>query len=177
MTDTPVILCRLQADGFTLRTEDGKLLVSPAARLTPALAAELRACKAELIAHLTANQYREALPASPECRQALLAWPDADPDWEAKLDALAERAWDDDPFAGDGPSVVLRESVLLHLDGWWLAVSADVPERVAAHNRWAAQRWARGGEARATQRPPREAEGAGPKAPAKRKGATRARKR
>lgn len=98
--DAAALLRQIEAAGFHLRVEDGRLLVRPADRLTQA--------------------QREVIAASRDALVDLLSGPD-----EATLQALAYRAWVDPPDWSAG-AVQVRESVILRWsDGTTIALAPE----------------------------------------------------
>ena len=107
----PDLLQALRAQGFTLRAEDGRVMVAPAERITDELRAVIRANKAELLTALGAGSSPESpaavdsvrdpaakgrrervsamLQEHPGARYAVLVDDDADP--EAAIVTLAIR--------------------------------------------------------------------------------------
>ena len=109
----------LDRRGVTIRLGEDKLVATPAGTLTDADKAWLRDNKPAVV--------------------AWLSWPGDD-----VADAVAARAWDDDPFADHASPVRLRESVIVRLpDCPVVAMSPEGYEGIVAWNKAVRERHAR----------------------------------
>jgi TubC N-terminal docking domain len=96
-----LVLNELGRRGFAVRVADGKLMVSPADKLTPEITAAIKACRDGLVALLQELAFQEACAAARAEWQALGL--DVDPPfvgnptgrWWAGADQAAAAAWDE----------------------------------------------------------------------------------